>query len=40
MPQNEDLLCNKCRKEIREVGIFFSDRERDLDFCSEECYSE
>ena len=38
MPGN--LYCNQCREHIGDYeNAWFSDRRRDLDFCSENCYS-
>lgn len=33
-----DLICDQCEKHIgEEQNVYFSDRERNLDFCSEKC---
>jgi hypothetical protein len=39
MPRN--VYCDQCRKDIGDEKLaYFSDIEKNLDFCSEECYSE
>jgi len=36
MPGN--LICDHCNKQIGDyINAYFSDREKDLDFCSETC---
>ena len=39
MPRS-NVICDQCKKNIGEDKLaYFSDIEKNLDFCSEECYS-